>query len=113
MASRTSTSLEPRSKFSGDVVVPTLVPGAPLTLAGRRKTRMSLWRHEIGHDCPKPLCIREQSSACYPTLSTLLECHFIVPPLYTWNPRHSIDLFILEPLYDNGIGLKEHWTRAF
>lgn len=60
---------------------------------------------------PKPPFVREQSPASSPTLSTILECHFIVPPLYTWNPPHSTDLFILEPIYDNGMGLKEHWTR--
>lgn len=106
---RTSTSPGAGNKFSEKVVSPP-IPGAPLTLA-RRQTWMSLQRNEIGHGCPKPVFVREQSSAFCPTLSTLLECHLIVPPLYIWIPPHSIDLFILEPLYDNGMGLKECWTR--
>lgn len=50
----------------------------------------------------KPLFVRDQASAFCPTLSALLECHLIVPPFYTWNPAHGIDLFILERVHDNG-----------
>lgn len=36
---------------------PSPVPGSPLTLARRQKTQMTLWRHEVGHGCPRvPVC---------------------------------------------------------
>ena len=42
-------------RFSGSCTPPS--SKSPLTLARRRKTWLSLWRHEIGHGCPKaPIC---------------------------------------------------------